>query len=81
MTKLIFMGTPAFSVPILEGLIENGYEIQAVVTQPDRPVGRKKVITPTPVKKAAVKHGLLVLQPEKSQDLLRWIKSSNWHRI
>ena len=65
MTKLIFMGTPAFSVPILEGLIENGYEIQAVVTQPDRPVGRKKVITPTPVKEAAVKHGLLVLQPEK----------------
>ncbi|OJG99389.1 methionyl-tRNA formyltransferase [Enterococcus termitis] len=59
------MGTPAFSVPILEGLIENGYDIQAVVTQPDRPVGRKKVITPTPVKEAAVKHGLLVLQPEK----------------
>ncbi|GGC91541.1 methionyl-tRNA formyltransferase [Enterococcus wangshanyuanii] len=65
MTKLIFMGTPAFSVPILEGLIENGYEILAVVTQPDRPVGRKKIITPTPVKEAAVKHGLLVLQPEK----------------
>lgn len=59
------MGTPAFSVPILEGLIENNYEILAVVTQPDRPVGRKKVITPTPVKEAAVKHDLLVLQPEK----------------
>ncbi|MTD40200.1 methionyl-tRNA formyltransferase [Erwinia sp. CPCC 100877] len=65
MTKIIFMGTPAFSVPILEGLIENGYEIQAVVTQPDRPVGRKKIITPTPVKEAALKHDLLVLQPEK----------------
>ncbi|MDA9471241.1 methionyl-tRNA formyltransferase [Enterococcus sp. 5H] len=65
MTKIIFMGTPAFSVPILEGLIENNYEILAVVTQPDRPVGRKKVITPTPVKEAAVKHDLLVLQPEK----------------
>lgn len=59
------MGTPAFSVPILEGLIEQNYEILAVVTQPDRPVGRKKVITPTPVKEAAVKHDLLVLQPEK----------------
>ena len=59
------MGTPAFSVPILEGIIENNYEILAVVTQPDRPVGRKKVITPTPVKEAAVKHDLLVLQPEK----------------
>ncbi|MBO1102986.1 methionyl-tRNA formyltransferase [Enterococcus hirae] len=65
MTKLVFMGTPAFSVPILEGLLEEGYEVVAVVTQPDRPVGRKKIITPTPVKEAAVKHGLLVLQPEK----------------
>lgn len=42
MTKLVFMGTPAFSVPILEGLLEEGYEVVAVVTQPDRPVGRKK---------------------------------------
>lgn len=59
------MGTPAFSVPILEGLIEQDYEVVAVVTQPDRPVGRKRVITPTPVKEFAVKHQLLVLQPEK----------------
>lgn len=65
MTNIVFMGTPAFSVPILEGLLEAGYTVQAVVTQPDRPVGRKKVITPTPVKEAALKHGLLVLQPEK----------------
>lgn len=65
MTKIVFMGTPAFSVPILEGLLEQGYEVQAVVTQPDRPVGRKKIITPTPVKKAALAHDLLVLQPEK----------------
>ncbi|OJG14746.1 methionyl-tRNA formyltransferase [Enterococcus canintestini] len=59
------MGTPAFSVPILEGLLEAGYQVQAVVTQPDRPVGRKRVITPPPVKVAALKHDLLVLQPEK----------------
>ena len=65
MTILVFMGTPAFSVQILEGLLVEGYEVVAVVTQPDRPVGRKKIITPTPVKEAAVKHGLLVLQPEK----------------
>ncbi len=65
MTKLVFMGTPAFSVPILEGLLAEGYEVVAVVTQPDRPVGRKKIITPSPVKEAAVKHGLPVLQPEK----------------
>lgn len=65
MTKIVFMGTPAFSVPILEALIAGKYEILAVVTQPDRPVGRKKVMTQTPVKLAALKHGLLVLQPEK----------------
>ncbi|MHC5228528.1 methionyl-tRNA formyltransferase [Enterococcus sp. LJL99] len=65
MTKIIFMGTPAFSVPILEGLLEQGYDVLAVVTQPDRPVGRKRVITPPPVKEAALKHNLLVLQPEK----------------
>lgn len=65
MTKLVFMGTPAFSVPILDGLVAAGYEILAVVTQPDRPVGRKKTITPPPVKEAAVRHGIPVLQPEK----------------
>lgn len=65
MTKIVFMGTPAFSVPILEALIEENYEILAVVTQPDRPVGRKKILTPPPVKAAALKHHLKVLQPEK----------------
>ena len=65
MTKLVFMGTPAFSVPILEGLVQAGYEVLAVVTQPDRPVGRKKTITPPPVKVAAEALGLEVLQPEK----------------
>ncbi|OFI50004.1 methionyl-tRNA formyltransferase [Floricoccus tropicus] len=65
MTKIIFMGTPDFSVPVLDGLIEKGYEVLAVVTQPDRAVGRKKEIKMTPVKEAALKHGLKVLQPEK----------------
>lgn len=65
MLKVVFMGTPQFSVPILEALIENGYDVLAVVTQPDRPVGRKRVLTPPPVKEAAKKHNLLVLQPEK----------------
>lgn len=64
-TKIVFMGTPAFSVPILESLVTNGYDVQAVVTQPDRPVGRKKIITPPPVKAKAVELGLTVLQPEK----------------
>ncbi|WP_158737653.1 methionyl-tRNA formyltransferase [Alteribacillus sp. YIM 98480] len=62
--KIIFMGTPDFSVPILRGLVEEGYTIEAVVTQPDRPKGRKKTLTPPPVKEEALKHGLRVLQPE-----------------
>lgn len=65
MTKIVFMGTPAFSVPILKSLVSEGYEILAVVTQPDRPVGRKRVLTPPPVKVAAVELGLEILQPEK----------------
>ncbi len=65
MTKLVFMGTPQFSVPILTMLHDEGYEILAVVTQPDRPVGRKKVLTPPPVKEEALRLGLPVIQPEK----------------
>ena len=63
--NIIFMGTPAFSAPILRMLHEEGHNILAVVTQPDRPVGRKKVLTPTPVKEEALALGLPVLQPEK----------------
>ncbi|MDE3838468.1 methionyl-tRNA formyltransferase [Bacillus methanolicus] len=65
MTKIVFMGTPDFSVPILKQLIQDGYEIIGVVTQPDRPVGRKKILTPPPVKVEAEKHGIPVFQPEK----------------
>ncbi|HEY4552860.1 MAG TPA: methionyl-tRNA formyltransferase [Bacillaceae bacterium] len=65
MTKVIFMGTPDFSVPILRRLIDDGYEVAAVVTQPDRPVGRKRVLTPPPVKAEAEKHRIPVYQPEK----------------
>ncbi|MFB5660615.1 methionyl-tRNA formyltransferase [Alteribacillus sp. HJP-4] len=62
--NVIFMGTPDFSVPILRGLVEKGYNVKAVVTQPDRPKGRKKELTPPPVKSEALQHGLPVLQPE-----------------
>ncbi|WNF35509.1 methionyl-tRNA formyltransferase [Bacillaceae bacterium IKA-2] len=63
--RVVFMGTPDFSVPVLKRLIEEGYEIVGVVTQPDRPKGRKKQLTPPPVKVEAEKHGLMVVQPEK----------------
>lgn len=65
MTSIIFMGTPDFSAPILRMLHHEGYDIKAVVTQPDRPVGRKRVLTPPPVKAAAIELGLPVIQPEK----------------
>ncbi|MGO3092784.1 MAG: methionyl-tRNA formyltransferase [Staphylococcus saprophyticus] len=64
MSKVIFMGTPDFSTKVLEMLIAE-HDVIAVVTQPDRPVGRKRVLTPPPVKKVAIKHGLPVYQPEK----------------
>lgn len=65
MTSIVFMGTPDFSVPILSMLQEEGYDVAAVVTQPDRPVGRKRVLTPPPVKVEAERLGIPVIQPEK----------------
>ena len=62
MTRIVFMGTPDFAVPALEILTEN-YEIVTVVTQPDRPSGRKRRLTPPPVKEAALALGLPVWQP------------------
>lgn len=65
-TKIIFMGTPQFAATVLKGLIDsNQYEILAVVTQPDRKVGRKQELRMTPVKELALTVNLPVLQPEK----------------
>ncbi|CAM5720166.1 methionyl-tRNA formyltransferase [Niallia circulans] len=79
MTNVVFMGTPDFSVPVLQRLLEEKYEVIAVVTQPDRPVGRKKVLTPPPVKVEALKHDIPVYQPEKirQSDELKAIISLN----
>lgn len=63
--KLIFMGTPDFAVPSLHALVEQGYEIVSVVTQPDRPKGRGRKMLPSPVKRVAMDYGLEILQPEK----------------
>ncbi|GIO21917.1 methionyl-tRNA formyltransferase [Oceanobacillus sp. J11TS1] len=65
MKRIVFMGTPDFAVPVLQKIVENNYEVVLVVTQPDRPKGRKKIITPSPVKEEALKHGIEVFQPEK----------------
>lgn len=66
--RLIFLGTPPFAVPSLEALLDHGEEVRAVVTQPDRPVGRGQKLTPPPVKLVAQSRGLKILQPERLKD-------------
>ena len=66
--RIVFMGTPDFAVETLEKIIENGYEVVAVVTQPDKPKGRDKKLSPPPVKECALKHNLTVLQPQRARD-------------
>lgn len=63
--RIVFMGTPAFAVPSLEALLENGYDVVAAVTQPDRPSGRRMQLTPCPVKALALARGVRVLQFER----------------
>ncbi|MBN2983494.1 MULTISPECIES: methionyl-tRNA formyltransferase [Cohnella] len=63
--NILFMGTPDFAVPSLRALLERGLNVVAVVTQPDRPKGRKRELSPPPVKAFAQQRGLRVLQPEK----------------
>lgn len=65
--RIVFMGTPEFAVPVLEGLLQN-YKVKAVVTQPDKPVGRKGQIMASPVKKTALENTVLVVQPKKLKD-------------
>ena len=66
--KIIFMGTPDFAVGTLEALITSGYEIALVVTQPDKPQGRKMELTPPPVKVCALQHGLEIYQPTRVRE-------------
>jgi methionyl-tRNA formyltransferase len=67
--RIVFMGTPEFAVETLQALLENEYNVVAVVTQPDKPVGRHQTeMQPSQVKQYAVAHGLPVLQPEKMKD-------------
>lgn len=66
--RIVFMGTPEFAVPCLEALAGDGNDIAAVFTQPDKPKGRKYVLTPPPVKEAALKLGIPVYQPVTLRD-------------
>lgn len=68
--RIVFMGTPDFAVPCLEKLISSGHDVVGVFSQPDKPVGRKQILTPPEVKACALKYDIPVYQPEK-------IKGSN----
>ncbi len=75
--KIVFMGTPDFSVGALNALLEAGHEIAAVVTQPDKPKGRKMEMQYPPVKEAALNHHLNIYQPErvkKNEEFYRILK-------
>ncbi len=77
--KIIFMGTPEFAVPSLQSLVENGCEVVAVITAPDRPAGRGQKLNESPVKQYAVAHDIPVLQPEKlkNPEFLATLRSYN----
>ena len=69
--RIVFMGTPEFAVESLQRMVENEYNVVAVVTQPDKPVGRHgSILRPSPVKQYAQEHNIPVLQPEKMKDPL-----------
>lgn len=78
--KTVFMGTPDFAVPPLKALVEAGYEVAAVVTQPDKPKGRGKTLMPTPVKEEALMHEIPVYQPKRvrnNEEFLETLKEIN----
>mgnify|MGYP002736549491 CR=1 FL=1 len=62
--RIVFMGTPDFAVPSLQALLDAGHEVAAVYTQPDKPQGRKQILTAPPVKELALAHGIPVFQPD-----------------
>ncbi|MBI2055146.1 MAG: methionyl-tRNA formyltransferase, partial [Candidatus Sungbacteria bacterium] len=66
--RIVFWGTPEFSVPALSEVLNAGMEVVAVVTNPPRPVGRAQILSPTPVKEFALNHGIKIFQPETLRD-------------
>ena len=74
--KVVFMGTPLFAVPVLEGLIDN-YEVVLVVTQPDKKVGRHQDVKLSLIKKLALEHNIAIFQPEKIKTDYQTILDAN----
>jgi methionyl-tRNA formyltransferase len=75
--KIVFAGSPKFAVPALSALVENGFDVVAVLTQPDKPMGRKKDLTPTPVKEYAKGNGIPCYDFERVRDRVEDIKAIN----
>lgn len=77
--RIVFMGTPEFAIPSLDMLVKEGYDVVAVVTQPDKPKGRGNKMCPPPVKEYAIEHGIEVLQPDKvkTEEFAEKIKEIN----
>jgi len=73
--KIIFIGTPKFGAIILEGLVKNIYKPVLVITAPDKPAGRKQILTPPEVKLVAQKYNIPIAQPSKIEDLKSEIKN------
>ena len=74
--KIVFIGTPEFGAIVLEGLINGGYKPILIVTAPDKPVGRKQIITPPPAKISAQKYNIPIIQPEKLSIIIDQLLSS-----
>lgn len=77
--RIVFMGTPDFAVKSLESLCLSEHEVVGVVTQPDKPVGRKKIIQPSPVKMYAKNQGIEVYQPDNIKDPSAVAYIINWY--
>lgn len=73
--KIIFAGSPEYAVPSLRALVESGRNVVAVITQPDKPTGRKRVLTPTPVKAYAVERGIPVYEFTRIRDCADEVKA------
>lgn len=77
--RIVFMGTPEFSVPTLKALIDSKHEIIGVVTQPDKPKGRKGVLAAPPIKEVALENNIAVLQPKRvrNPEFIKELKEIN----
>lgn len=74
--KIVYMGTPEFSATVLKGLLEQ-YEVRAIVSQPDKPIGRHSELMPTPVKQVGIDNTILVIQPDKIKEQYEEVTSLN----